>query len=96
MKKILFYPTSRQVFIWGLIDVFCLVSLGIILPLGIQNNILEMIGLIMALVFAVTFFISINGIIFNKLGEYDGILTVMVLQGCFLGLFLLGIFRSLF
>lgn len=60
MKKVFIHPTAKQVFIWGLIDAFCLLSMGIILPLGIPNNILEIIGLTMALILAVTFFISIK------------------------------------
>ncbi|MFD1125101.1 hypothetical protein ACFQ22_07010 [Lentilactobacillus raoultii] len=96
MKKVFIHPTAKQVFIWGLIDAFCLLSMGIILPLGVPNNILEIIGLTMVLILAVTFSISINGIIFNQLGKYDGILSVTVIQGCFLALFLVGVFRALF
>ncbi|WP_283679364.1 hypothetical protein [Lentilactobacillus sp. Marseille-Q4993] len=87
MKKIL-HPTTNNIYIWGLLDCLCLASIAILGPLKIigngQNGIIsKTILYTYLLIFLISIFKSIAGIVFNQKYTDGGILSVVFLELCF-------------
>ncbi|MCH4163144.1 MAG: hypothetical protein LKF37_00050 [Lentilactobacillus diolivorans] len=87
MNKII-RPTSKNIYLWGLLDFFCILSFSILSAFDVNESISKVILGLYIIIFLYSIFKTISGIIFSKFYDDGGILSVAFIEICFLILLL--------
>lgn len=93
MQKVL-HPTSKNVYLWALTGIACLVLMAVPSIMQVSERVEFLFLVSFVLIIGYSFFKAMCGIIFNKLYQDGGILSVALLEGCFFVLFLLMILNN--
>ncbi|MDH5104833.1 hypothetical protein OQI89_03085 [Lentilactobacillus diolivorans] len=84
MMDKLIHPTSKNIYLWGLVDAFCLFSFVLYGAFYISNSIVHVIFGVYTLIFLYSLFKAASGLIFNKFYDDGGILSITFIEVCFL------------